>query len=260
MSPPGPVAQAGLGAAAPFRGLLLLLGNPRLWPLAAVPCLVAALFLAALLAAGWSALGPILAWLWPLAEGASGGFLRTLATVGVGLLLALAAIAISILLAPALAEPFLGALARRVRTLATGIEPRTPGGLYAGLVAPLVNQGKKLAFLVAANVALLPLLLFPGLGAAAYAAASLSLVWFLLGLTYIEYPLETGPRLLAPRERRRYVYAHLPAGLALGAVSSFAALVPCVTFLLLPAAVAGATLLYLDLGGDESVPGPPPRA
>ncbi|MCI0343241.1 MAG: EI24 domain-containing protein [Planctomycetales bacterium] len=251
----GPLAEAGLGATAPIRGLLLLLGSPWLWPLAAVPCLVATLALALLLAAGWVALDPLLGWLWPLAEGEPAGFLRTLAAVGVGLLLALAAFGVSILLAPALAEPFLGRLARRVRERTAGPGPETPGGLVAGLVVPIVNQGKKLAFLVAANVLLLPLLLVPGLGAAAYAALALTLTWFLLGLTYLEYPLETGPRLLTPRERRRYLYAHLPAGLALGAVSSLAALVPCVTFLLLPAAVAGATLLYLDLGGDESLPG-----
>jgi uncharacterized protein involved in cysteine biosynthesis len=179
---------------------------------------------------------------WTVAKGLTG--LALLIAVPVG----------TALLAPAVAEPFLGALARRVRQTVTGSVPAPPAGLYANWVAPLWHLCLRLAFLIAVHLLLLPLLFVPVAGPLAYALAGWCFTAFVLGLLYLDYPLDTAPRLLPPRVRRAYFWKHWPAGFTLGLVASLATLVPCLTFVLLPILVAGATLLYLDLGGDDALP------
>lgn len=253
-----PARRAGVGAAltAPFRGLGVLASHPSLWPLALLPCAIALVVMVGLAALAWFY---ALDWAADFISTApeAGGWVwwrRTAQTlVGVGLLLAV--LVGTALLAPAVAEPFLGALARRVRTVVTGAAPTPPGGLYANMVAPLGNLALRLGFLLAAHVVMLPLLFVPLVGAVAYAFAGWCCSSLVLGRIYLDYAFDTAPRLVPARERRAHFFGHWPAGLTLGLVATLVALIPCLTLVLLPVLVAGGMLLYLDLGGDDALPG-----
>ena len=266
-SPPPPVRPGGVGAAlsAPFRGLGVLASHPGLWPLALVPCAMALVVMAGLAALAW-----VYALDWtadliatPPEAGGWTWWWRT-AQFLAGLALALAVLVATALLAPAVAEPFLGALARRVRTVVTGTAATPPGGLYANVAAPLLNLSLRLGFLLVAHVVMLPLLVVPLVGWVVYGLVGWCLSSLVLGRIYLDYAFDTAPRLVPAHERRAFFFAHWPAGLTLGLAATLVAMVPCLTFFLLPVLVAGGTLLYLDLGGDEALPGvpgeSPPRA
>ena len=175
----GALAGAVCGATAPLRGLGLLLGAPSLWPLAAIPVVLTGVLVVALGTGAWFAHAPLADWCaTPPVPGASAGAWRWTVEIALWPLLALAVLVLALLLAPAVAEPFLGALTRRVRARVGHPAPEQPGGLVRSLVVPLVNQAKKLAFLVGVHVALLPLLLVPVAGAAAPTGSRLVVRWF----------------------------------------------------------------------------------
>ncbi|MHC5022120.1 MAG: EI24 domain-containing protein, partial [Planctomycetota bacterium] len=128
-----------------------------------------------------------------------------------------------------------------------------PSGLYADFIAPVVHLGLRLGFLAAVHLVLLVLWLIPGAGQVLYAVLGFLVTCAVLGLTYLDYALDTAPHLLPPKQRRKFFYSHWTGGLMLGVVAAGVALVPCLTFVMLPVLVAAAVLLYIDLGGDAAV-------
>lgn len=247
------VSAAAKATTAPLRALALLVKNPSLWPFAIVPCVVAFLLLIALAVGAYYSHGWMVSVIADAPVGDAWGLWYKTAWFLMALALALGVPVLSALLAPAVCEPFLGAFARRVRAIVTGQMPTPPSGLYADYIAPVVHLGLRLGFLAAVHLALMALWLIPGLGHALYAVLAFLVTCAVLGLTYMDYALDTAPYLLPPKQRRRFFYTHWTGGLMLGVVAAGVALVPCLTFLMLPVLVAAAVLLYLDLGGDRAV-------
>ena len=150
------------------------------------------------------------------------------------------------LLANLLASPFNGFLAERVaRHL--GVEP--PSGpeppLLTQMWTDVKQEFRKLAYFLgrAAGLALLSLvLLFIPL-----VNALIPILWFLFGawmlaLEYSDFHLANqGYRF---DEERRLLRSNLGTSLGFGAAAALATLIPFVNFLVMPAAVAGATALW----------------
>lgn len=253
-TPPSGGSQVGKALGAPFRAIGVLVANPGLWHLAAIPCAIALFVLVGLGLGAWYGHDWITSWVaTPPDQGGTGWWwwpAKVLTFIG----LLVAVPVLTAIVAPAVAEPFLGALARRARKAVTGQAPSPPTGLYADFVAPIWHLLLKLGFLLLVHLLLLPLLLVPGAGAVVYGVAGWAVTAFVLGLTYLDYPLDTAPRLLPPGERRAFFYKHWPAGFTLGLGATLTTLIPCLTFVLLPVLVVAAVLVYLDLGGDEALP------
>lgn len=153
------------------------------------------------------------------------------------------------LLANLIGAPFNGFLAERVaRHL--GVEP--PAGseraVIPQMIADIRQEVRKLAYFLvrAAGLAVLSLLLIwiPGINAV------VPVLWFVFGawmlaLEYSDFHLANqGYRFAA---ERRLLQRHRWASLGFGATAAGATLIPLVNFLVMPAAVAGATAMWVEI-------------
>lgn len=152
------------------------------------------------------------------------------------------------LIANLIAAPFNSLLAAAVERELTGKRPDDSGG---GLRAAFMSFGhelKKFLFLIGCAVPLLILFVIPVLNLLAPLAWFLFSAW-LLALEYSDYPL--GNRGLHFPEIRARVRQRPLLALSFGASVLVCTLIPLLNFLVMPAAVAGATAWWLDEFADR---------
>lgn len=151
-----------------------------------------------------------------------------------------------------IAAPFLDVLSERVERLARGALPPQAPGMAAVLRRAgrsVIEEGKRVAFLLALQAALLLVGLVPGLQPFA-AAGSLALAALFLPLVYTGFALDRrGVRFAA---RRRWVAGHPFEMLSFGGFALLLFLVPGVSFLCLPWLVSAGTLLVLELWPESA--------
>jgi CysZ protein len=146
------------------------------------------------------------------------------------------------------ASPFLGDLSLAVERR-YGSGPDAPPGLLAGAVGALGREGRKLLYHLPRLLGVFVLTLIPVVNAAA------PVLWFVFGawtlaVEFADYPLENRGRPF--RDTLELLRANRAAALGFGACATLALAVPLVNFLLVPAAVAGGTLLWLRLDAQEN--------
>ncbi len=233
---PGILVRAAAGAWNVPAGFVFLARRPRLWPLAALPAVLAALLLLAGLVFGlyWGPaieaatlrrFGQMPEWL---------GFSMALAAwagvVGAGVLAGLA-------LALLLASPALDLLSRRVEAIAGGQAADAAGGLRWE-VAQAFRGG--LYFLVRAPGLLL-------LGLVPLVGPALSALWAAHALAFQNTDGALARRGLDFAARRAWHRRFRAESLGLGFGGLITLLVPCAGFLMAPALVTGGTLLVAEL-------------
>jgi CysZ protein len=243
---PGVLRRAAAGAWHVPAGFAFLLRHPRLWPLAALPCLLAIVLfglgaLAGLLLAPrleasllpepgqlpeWIAL-PATVLLW-------------IATLGAGAFLGLG-------MALALAAPLLDQLSRRVEALARGLAGDASPGLAFELRESLRGA---LYFLVSAPALFL-------LGLVPFLGPLLSLMWGARAVALQMTDPSLTRRGMSFADKRRWHRDWRAETQGFGLAGMLAFIVPLANLLLAPALVAGGTLLVLDL---EDAAGPRPGA
>jgi CysZ protein len=188
-------------------------------------------------------------WAWPLWLLAALVRLVLLVAFGVAIYFAFTAIG------GVVAAPFLDVLSERVERLARGTLPPQAPGMAAVLRRAgrsLVEEGKRVAFLLALQAVLLLVGLVPGLQPFA-AAASLAVAALFLPLVYTGFALDRrGVRFAA---RRRWVVGHPFESLAFGGIALAVFLVPGLSFFCLPWLVTAGTLFVLELW-PEAPPAP----
>lgn len=141
-----------------------------------------------------------------------------------------------------LASPFNGLLSERVAAM-EGFEQETPSGsLVQELVAAPVNEVRKLAGFALLAVPLVVVSLIPVVNAAA------SLLWLVFGawvlaVEYMDYPL--GNQGMGFRAQKALLRERRGLALGFGAGVLLMTSVPILNFAAMPAAVTGATLLWL---------------
>lgn len=147
------------------------------------------------------------------------------------------------LIANLIAAPFNSLLAAAVERDLTGKKADDSAFSLRAALASLGHEIKKFFFLLACAVPLLILFVIPGLNLLAPFAWFVFSAW-LLALEYSDYPL--GNRgLRFPQIRAELRRRPLPA-LGFGASVSVCTMIPLLNFLVMPAAVAGATAWWLD--------------
>ena len=153
------------------------------------------------------------------------------------------------LLANLIAAPFNGLLAARVEEKLTGRRPAdSDESLWRALGPALAGEIGKIVYFLVRALPLLLLLLIPGVNAAAGIAWMLFGFWF-LAIEYADYPM--GNHALKPAEQRSRLRRRRLKSLAFGAGVTLMMLIPVLQFAAMPAAVAGATRLWVDdLGQD----------
>lgn len=156
------------------------------------------------------------------------------------------------LVANLLAAPFNGLLAEKVELHLTG-RPLSEGGgikkVLIDLVPTLIDELRKLLYMLLWAVPFLLLFLVPGINVAA------PILWFLytawmLAFEYSDYPM--GNHALKLRAMRRRLRRRRALALGFGATAAGMTMIPVLNFVVMPSAVAGATAMWVDvLAGDD---------
>ena len=150
------------------------------------------------------------------------------------------------------AAPFNGLLAEAVECHITGAPPPAAGWkkMMADLGRTMVSELRKLVYIVLWGVPVLLLFAIPGLNLAAPVIWMLFGAW-MLAISYLDYPM--GNHGLTFPEQRRQLGQRRYLALGFGGAAMFALAIPLVNFLVIPAAVAGATILWVErLEGAEA--------
>lgn len=143
-----------------------------------------------------------------------------------------------------IAAPFNGLLAEAVECHLTG--SALAGGwkkLIADLGRTFASELRKLAYIVLWGIPALLLFLIPGVNIAAPVVWMLFGAW-MLAISYIDYPM--GNHGLGFAEQRRRLGKRRYLALGFGGAVMCALAIPVVNFLVIPAAVAGATALWVE--------------
>lgn len=156
---------------------------------------------------------------------------------------------------PVLAAPFNDALSEEVELIRIGKTP--PPFSFSRLVREVWRtvriEAAKLALYAAI---MLPLFfaafLVPGVGHAVYTVFGVVFTSLYYAIDYVDWPASR--RGLGVRDRAALARNHLPVMLGFGLGVWVLVFVPFVNLFLIPAAVAGGTMLYLDLSKLGSVP------
>lgn len=243
---PGRLRRAGAGAWHVFAGLWFLFRRPPLWPLAALPSLLALLFIS-----GGFLLGLFsIPWLERALLPAQGKVSAGLAVV---LMLALwigaigAGVVMGLAVALLITAPLLERLSRRVEEMVRV----TTSSSQAGWRWELAQAFRGALFFVAAAPIVLLLSLIPLIGPV------LGMGWaaFALALQQAESALTR--RGLDFKSRRAWHKRFLPETMGFGGAGLVMLVVPCANFLLAPALTVGGTLMVLELEEDLVPPDRP---
>jgi len=158
------------------------------------------------------------------------------------------------LLANIIAAPFNGFLAEKVETVARGEDNSPPfswAELFAMLPRTLGREARKLGYFAPRALALLMLSFIPVVNLVAAPLWLLFGIW-MMAVQYIDYPADNNrmswAEMMVWLRQRRW------KSLSFGAVTYAALLVPGLNLLIMPAAVAGATLFWVREGGQPQLP------
>jgi CysZ protein len=237
----------------PFRGLRLVFvehpGLARYW---VWPVLITISAIVAGAVASWVWNDDLLRLLWPdRAPDPAGGALDMAARVAksvveflLGVVLMLASVLVAVLVAGPVASPFNDALSRALEDRMGGA-PAAQGSILHDVVRSVFLEVAKLAVLVAVLGPLLLISLFvPVVGPVVYTLVAGALTSFYFAVDYTEWPWAR--RGLGLRARMNEAVRDLPTTLGFGAGVWVLMFVPLVNLALMPAAVAGGTLLVRE--------------
>ena len=159
------------------------------------------------------------------------------------------------LVANLLAAPFNGLLAEQAERVATGRPPAPTDwpAILRELPATTLDEFRKIAYALLWSPPFLLLAFLVPLGG--------PVLWFvfsawMLALQYLDFPM--GNHGLRFRQMRAVLRKHRSLGLGFGGAATALTMIPVVNFIVMPAAVAGATLLWVEaLRGREQQAGQP---
>lgn len=152
------------------------------------------------------------------------------------------------LVANLLAAPFNDRLSERVASQLGAAPAREGRGLIGDIAESIVNEIRKWLYFAGLALVVLILWLIP---VTTFLAPFL---WIALGawmmaVEYIGYPLANQG--MSFREQRRWIHGRRAVALGFGLVALGATMIPIVNFLVMPAAVAGATRLWAEIEQPE---------
>lgn len=217
------------------------------------PVIITLAVIVGVLVGGWFAREPLIDWIWPSPEGetVAVAVVRVLHDL-VGILLMLviwiAGLIGSIAISAVFAAPFNDMLSEAVELLARGqaAPPFSLSELAFGAARSLRIEAAKFAFFAAIMGPLFVVSFFvPVIGSVVYPVLAFLLGALYFGLDYVDWPASR--RHLGARWRYRFVGRHFWALLGLGLGVWIVLFLPLFNLFLMPAAVAGGTLMFLDI-------------
>lgn len=156
------------------------------------------------------------------------------------------------LIANLLAAPFNDLLAAKVEAMLSGRPPdEGPAGVMAAVGPAVRSELQKIAYFLPRALPLLILFVIPGVNALAPFIWGLFSAWS-LALEYTEYPFGNNGFIFA--HQRKLMKPKRLTALGFGGGVMLMMLIPGLNFLAMPAAVAGATALWVDRLKQEAAP------
>lgn len=149
--------------------------------------------------------------------------------------------------------PFNGLMAEAVEHYLTGDKADsgsfTLSSFMADIIPSLLNEAKKIVYFLLWSIPFLVLFIIPGVNLVA------PLLWFLfsawmLALQYTDFPMSNHQLLFA--EQRKRLRSQTLRTLGFGSSVSLATLIPIANFIVMPAAVAGATIYWVEQLNDKN--------
>jgi CysZ protein len=148
------------------------------------------------------------------------------------------------LLANLVSAPFNGLLAEAVELHLTGQKPQSDdSGFIKNIVPSILHELKKMAYFIAWAIPFLVLFLIPGVNLAAPVLWFVFSAW-MLALEYADFPMGNH-NIMFPQQRQTVAKKRF-LNLGFGSAVSVATMTPILNFLVMPAAVAGATALWIE--------------
>jgi CysZ protein len=150
------------------------------------------------------------------------------------------------LIANLISSPFNGPLSEAVERELTGIVKNDDGAWHDSITElPQVfaDEGNKLFYSISRSLPFLLLFLIPVVNVIASAAWLIFGTW-LMALQYMDYPL--GNHKIRFKQQREVAARHRMLMMGFGGVVLAGSMIPIVNLFIIPAAVAGATALYVN--------------
>lgn len=156
------------------------------------------------------------------------------------------------LLANIVSAPFNGLLAEAVEIYLTGKKPQsaTKGNFLLSIVPAIIDELKKTGYFLLWAIPFLILFLIPVVNVAAPVIWFIFTAWMLM-LEYTDYPM--GNHDIGFASQRKTVGRKRFLNLGFGSAVSVATMTPVLNFMVMPAAVAGATALWVDQFRDSEL-------
>lgn len=153
------------------------------------------------------------------------------------------------IIANLIGAPFNGFLSEKVEIMVTGVEQVTEGGwsiIYKDIPRSIKRQLHFMAYYIPLAVIGLVLFFIPIIQIIA------GPLWFLFNgwmmtIQYMDYPMDN--HRISFRDMRNLLSQKRVANLSFGSIVMFVTMIPIVNFIVMPAAVIGATLMWIDLYG-----------
>jgi len=150
------------------------------------------------------------------------------------------------IIANLIGAPFNSLLSEKVQLLTTGKKPREDEGFKEAIKdipRTLKREWHKIIYYIPRALSLLILFFIPVINVIA------GILWFIFGcwmmsVEYVDYPMDNHKKPF--KELHRYLRAHCLLSLTFGFSVMIMAMIPIINFFVLPAAVIGGTLMYLE--------------
>ena len=191
---------------------------------------------------------------WNEASGWVGGLLsalRWIIELIAGILFALLGLVLVLILSSVVAAPFNDALSEAVEQILTGAD--APAFSFSRMLADIVRTvrleiGKALLYLLVVGPMFLASFIIPGVGQV-ISLVGFALTAVYLGIDYVDWP--AARRDWSVSDRVAFTRRQLPAVAGFGTGVWVLLFIPLVNLLFMPAAVAGGTMLFVELQSSD---------
>jgi CysZ protein len=232
------------------RGIGMYARSPRLMFLGLIPAIISFAALVAAFVAMLYLVDDVVRWITPFADNWSSGLrdsLRYVAMFGIAVVWVILSVLLFAALTLLIGQPFYEAISKKVEDRLGGTDGEINVSFWKSLPRTIVDS-VRLAVLASVFGLLLFLLgLIPVVGTIAATVLGAVLGGWVLVLELTGVPFER--RGLRYRDRKRMLKTRRPMAIGFGAATFICFLIPLGAVLVMPAAVAGATLLSRRLFG-----------
>ncbi len=223
------------------RGLKLLTRR-EIFPYVLAPLAINLVIFGGLIWFGFSSFAPMVEWLMSFVPGFL-DFLRWILWIFLGLLLAVIAFFTFTPIANIIAAPFNALMSEKLEIMLTGSSPSSDLSFMQMAIVSLGSQIRKLGYMAIWYAGLILVTLIPVVNFAAPVLWVLFGSW-LMALEYMDYPM--GNHDIGFKEQRETLAERRGLAMGFGGAVMIMTTVPVINFLAMPAAVAGATVLWVE--------------